>query len=136
MIENSDGLDAGSPRGQTVLADLSANGPVRLEPDERLWKLYIFRPAAGRATRLEHRIYTKLKASGELALVTFAVHHPQADLVVRSGVAHVPALTRADLDRIIETIRRQTGADNDEYEEVDLSHLGTLSQQLEYLTQL
>ena len=46
---------------QAVLADISASGPVQLEPDERLWKVYIFRPASGRATHLEHRIYSKLK---------------------------------------------------------------------------
>ena len=126
---------AAGQRAKDLLADLSASGPVHLEPDERLWKVYIFRPAAGRATHLEHRIYSKLKPSGHLALVTFAAHRPNGGPPVRSGVARVPELSREDLGHIIDTIRRQTNAADDEYAEVDLSHLATLPEQLEYLSQ-
>jgi len=97
-----------------------------LAPGERPWRLYIFRPAAGRATRLEHRIYVICKPDGRLVLVTFAVHTPVEGRAVRSGIARVPDLAVSDLDRIIEAIRRQVQAV--EYEEVDLSRLETVKE--------
>ncbi|MCX6030643.1 MAG: hypothetical protein NT169_15270 [Chloroflexi bacterium] len=104
-------------------------GLLQLAPGERLWKLYIFCPAAGRATRLEHRIYTKRKADGRLALVTFAVHTPGEGRTVRSAIARVPDLAVSDLDRIIAAIRHRVQAV--ECEELDLSNMTTLEEQLE-----
>ncbi len=102
---------------------------LHLAPNERLWKLYVFRPAAGRATRLEHRIYVTRKADGRLALVTFAVHTPAEGRAVRSGIARVPDLAVSDLDRIIAAIRRQVQAV--ECEEVNLSGVESVAEQLE-----
>jgi hypothetical protein len=118
---------------EEVLADLADSGPVQVQPDERLWKLFIFRPASGRANRLEHRIYSKLKPDGRLALVTFAVHTPPGKPSARSGIARVPELTDETLQRIIDSIRRETHIAPEEYEEIDLSHLGSLKEQVEYL---
>jgi hypothetical protein len=101
---------------------------LHLAPGERLWKLYIFRPAAGRAKRLEHRIYTKLKPDGRLALVTFAIHTPLPGQCARSSIARVADLSVDNLSQIIQAIRRQTGAD--ECEELDLSEVATLEEQL------
>ena len=100
-----------------------------IAPDERLWKLYVFRPAAGRATRLEHHIYTKRKADGRLALVTFAVHVPAGGRPARSGIARVPDLGVGDLDQIIAAIRRQVQAV--ECAELDLSGVESVEGQLE-----
>jgi hypothetical protein len=136
MTERTNLDTASSLPMQEVLADLTADGPVHLEPDERLWKLYIFRPASGRATHLEHRIYSMLKPDGQLALVTFAVHRPNGGPSVRSGIARVPDLTQTHLNLIIDKIRQQSHADDYDYDEVDLSHLSTLSEQLAYLQQL
>ncbi len=102
---------------------------LRLLPGEHPWRLYIFRPAAGQATHLEHRIYTIRKPDGRLALVTFAVHTPAEGRAVRSGVARVPDLGASDLDRIIAAIRRQVQAV--ECEEVDLSDVEMVEEQLE-----
>jgi hypothetical protein len=135
MTDSSRLQTAASLWAQDLLADLSNSGPVHMEIDERLWKVYIFRPAAGRATHLDHRIYSKLKPNGHLALVTFAAHRPKGGPPVRSGVARVPELSREDLGRIIDSIRRQTNVAEDEYYEVDLSDLATLPEQLEYLSQ-
>jgi hypothetical protein len=135
MSQSSRYQTADSLLAQHVLADISARGPVQLGPGERLWKVYVFRPASGRATRLEHRIYSKLKPGGHLALVTFAAHQPNGGAEVRSGIARVPDLSCEDLGRIIDSIRRQTNAGEDEYHVVDLSHLASLPEQVEYLSQ-
>jgi hypothetical protein len=134
MIQSTERQHAGL-WAEDVLADLSPSGPVHVGPDERLWKLHIFRPATGRATHLEHRIYSKRKASGKLALVTFATHRPLDGQTVRSGVAQVPELSEQDLEKIIESIKKQTGG-ADECFEIDLSHLSTWPEQLEYIRQL
>lgn len=116
-----------------VMQDLADERLLELKKGERLWKIYLFKPASGRATRLEHRIYTKLKGDGRLALATFAVHTPQAGLLVRSGIARVPDLLPEHLDRIIESIRVQTHTGPEEYQEIDLSGMGSLDEQLAYL---
>ncbi len=136
MTDSTTLRTAAGLRTQDLLADLSASGPVQLQPGERLWKVYVFRPATGRATHLEHRIYSKLKPNDHLALVTFAAHRPNGGPSIRSGIARVPDLSREDLGRIIDSILRETRATEDEYDEVDLSHLATLPEQLEYLSQL
>ena len=124
---------AGTP---DVLRDLIDDGMLHLQEGERLWKIHIFHSAAGRGTHLEHRIYTKLKADGHLALVTFAVHTPVVGRSARSGVARVADLTPGALDHLIDAIRQETRVGSDEYVEVDVSHLATLPDQLAHLRQL
>jgi hypothetical protein len=119
--------------GPDVVSDLSEGDLLRLAPGERLWKLYCFCPAQSRATALQHRIYTKLKADRHLALVTFAIHTPIEGHSVRSGIMRVPDLGMDALQRIVEAIRRETNATPDEYGEMDLSNLATLDEQIEQL---
>ncbi len=129
------------PGAQEILADLD-DDLLDLQPGERLWKLYCFR-TTGHATGLRHRIYTKRKVNGRLALITFAVHNPPsardganghpASRAVRSGIARVPDLTAEDLDRIISAIRRQVQADSETCEEIDLTRFTTLQEQIAWL---
>src|SRR5512136_2680452 len=86
--------------GPEVPADLLRDNLLHIEPGDRLWKLYCFWSAEGRATQLRHRIYTKLKTDGRLALVTFAVHTPVAGRSARSNIVRVPDLPIEALDRI------------------------------------
>ena len=116
--------------GPEVRADLLGDNLLRIEPGERLWKLYCFWAAEGRATQLRHRIYTKLKADSHLALVTFAVHTPVAGHSVRSNIVRVPDLLVQALDRIISAITAQTKTPSEEIDELDLSEIDTLEEQL------
>ncbi len=117
----------------SIVQDLTVDNLLPLAEGERYWKLYVFRPGSGSATGLEHRIYTKIKPSGSLAMVTFAAHTPPGGGQVRSGIAHVPDLSPAALERIIEAIRRETQAGARDYVEIDLSHLAGVEDQLGYL---
>lgn len=117
-----------------VLADLVELDLLSLQPGERLWKLYCFRDA-GHPTGLRHRIYTKEKAGGRLAMLTFAVHNPPREdedaaetPPVRSALARVPDLSAADLDRLILAMRAQSGSNA--CEELDLSGLSHIDEQL------
>jgi hypothetical protein len=119
--------------GPEVRADLLGDNLLHIEPGERLWKLYCFWSAEGRATQLRHRIYTKLKTDGHLALVTFAVHTPVEGRSVRSNIVRVPDLPPQALDRIISAITAQTHTPSEEIDELDLSEITTLEEQFRQL---
>ncbi len=117
-----------------VLSDLVDQNLLELQPGERLWKLYCFRDA-DHPTGLRHRIYTKKKKDGRLALLTFAVHNPPTEGAdvngtrpVRSALARVPDLSPDDLDRLIAAMRAQAGSNA--CEEMDLSGQSQLDDQL------
>ncbi len=131
---------------EEILHDLVVDDLLRLEPGDRLWKLYCFR-AAGHATDLRHRVYTKRRPDGRLALVTFAAHNPApangprngsggptaGSRRVRSGVARVPDLGANDLTQLISAIKRQVDATAQTCEELDLSSMPSLEAQLAWL---
>ncbi|MCU0501736.1 MAG: hypothetical protein MUC51_08200 [Anaerolineae bacterium] len=119
--------------GPEVRADLFADNLLHLKPGERLWKLYCFWAAESRATQLRHRIYTKLKTDGRLALVTFAIHTPIEGRPVRSNIVRVPDLPAQALDRIISAIIAQTKTPSEEIDELDLSAIPTLEAQFQRL---
>ncbi len=116
-----------------ILADLVDADLLELQPGERLWKLFCFRDV-DHPTGLRHRIYTKEKAGGRLAMLTFAVHNPpreddgEDEMPVRSALARVPDLSAADLDRLIVAMRAQAGSNA--CEELDLSGHGRLDDQI------
>jgi hypothetical protein len=117
-----------------VLHDIAGDNLLELAPGERLWKLFCIRPVAGRATGLQHRIYTKAKPNGHLGLVTFAVHSPVPGKQFRSGIARVADLLPEALDRIIRAILEQTHTRPEEYTEIDLSEMRSLDEQMVYLS--
>jgi hypothetical protein len=129
------------PDANEIIRDLRDEDLLELAAGERLWKLYCFR-APGHATELRHRIYTKRKADGRLALITFAAHNPPATedngeeigpRAVRSALARVPDLGIADLDRLIAAMLAQSGSEA--CEETDLSHLQSLAAQWAWLSE-
>jgi hypothetical protein len=132
MTSSVDGKDR-TTLTWSILHDLIVDDLLNLEPGERLWKLYSFRSAVGRATNLEHRIYTKVKTNGRLALVTFVVHTPAEGRSSRSGTARVPDLTADALEQIIGAIQREADVVADGNAEIDLSDIGMLDEQLSRL---
>jgi hypothetical protein len=127
--------NGGCATSEALLGDLLDEDLLQLKDGERLWKLYCFVSPEGKATGLRHRIYTKHKADGRLTLVTFAIHHPAEGRSVRSAIARVPDLSPEALEQIIESIRWQTHASPEDYEELDLSGIATLAEQLARLEQ-
>lgn len=131
---------------EEILHDLVADDLLRLAPGDRLWKLYCFRPA-GHATALRHRVYTKRKPDGRLALVTFAAHNPAppngprngshgplaGGRTVRSGIARVPDLGAEHLTQLIAAIKSQVEAATQACEELDLSSIDSLEAQIAWL---
>lgn len=129
-----------------VVVDLVEADLLGMQPGERLWKLYCFWEA-GHPARLRHRIYSKQKADGRLALVTFAAHNPAREdddappppsgtgakpsVTVRSALARVPDLSPGDLERLTAAVREQSATS--QCEEIDLTRFASLSDQLAWL---
>ncbi|MBW2193865.1 MAG: hypothetical protein JRF27_08780 [Deltaproteobacteria bacterium] len=105
---------------------------IRIKKGERLYKFYYFRPMAGRHYHFEYRILSKEKTNGMLEMVSynFKIENgtPQ-----KSAVTKVPEISKEQLDEIVQNVMRKTNTSPDEFEELDLSGLSTIDEQLEYL---
>ncbi len=116
-----------------VLNELAAGAALRLERDERLWKLYFLRPAANRAARIEHRIYTKLQADGRMGLASYTVSATQDGQPVRSNLAVVRDIPEDTLNQLIWKVVRQSQIGPDELEVIDLTCFDSFEAQIEHL---
>jgi hypothetical protein len=117
----------------SVFPDLVGGSILRLEPGERLWKLYFLRPAWGRDDRVEHRIYTKLQLDGRIGLVSYNFRMPPGSRLVKSGLAYARDIPEATLNQLIWNVVRQSQIGPDELEVVDLSPFVTFEAQILHL---
>jgi hypothetical protein len=107
---------------------------LRIRKGERLYKVYYFRPIAGRRDHFEYRILTKEKSDGmlEMASYNFKIVSGESE---KSSVTRVPEISKDQLDDIIQNVVRKTNTGPDEFEELDLSRFSTIDEQLEFLKQ-
>ena len=108
------------------------NAILHLEKGERFYKFFFFRPAWGRANHFEYRILTKLKANGNVAMSAY--NFKLVDGQPHKGeVLSAPDVPPAQLMDIIQGVMRSTNTLPHEFEELDLSRLATVDEQIEYL---
>ncbi|MFQ6016220.1 MAG: hypothetical protein ACE5NP_12360 [Anaerolineae bacterium] len=108
---------------------------MRLDKGERFYKFFFFRPKAGRALQLEHRIFTKEKKDGQLELLSY--NYKVVDGVPqKTGIIRAPAVPKETLDEIVQSVVRQTQTKPEEFQEVDLSQFATVKEQIAYLQKL
>ena len=116
-----------------VFPDLVGGSILRLEPGERLWKLYFLRPAWGRDERVEHRIYTKLQSDGLIGLVSYNFKMPPGKRPIKTGLATARDIPEATLNQLIWNVVRQSQIGPDELEIVDLSEFDSFEAQIVHL---
>lgn len=116
-----------------LFSDLVGNALFRLEPDERLWKLYFLRPARRRDERVEHRIYTKEQADGKIGLVSYNYRMPSGQPPTKSGLASARDIPKDTLNQIIWKVVRETRLGPEELEIIDLTDFATFEEQLTHL---
>jgi len=117
-----------------LFSDLFGEGaPFHVDQGERLYKLYFFRPSWGRRERVEHRVLTKQRTNGTLEMISYTCWASPTGRLERSNVLRVSEMTIQALDRIISKILAHIHVAPDEFEEVDLTGLETLDEQLDYL---
>lgn len=105
---------------------------MNVEKGERLYKFFFFRPSWGRAQHFEYRIFTKLKTNGNLAMAAY--NFKIVDGAPHKGkVLRAPDVPPGELMSLIQGVMRRTNTLPHEFEELDLSGLATLEEQLEYL---
>lgn len=116
-----------------ALIELAAGAVLRMEPGERLWKLYFLRPASGRDERIEHRIYTKLQTDGRIGLVSYNVTTAPDGQPARSSLAAAHDIPEATLNQLIWKVVRQSQIGPDELEVVDLTGFDSFEAQIAHL---
>ncbi|HNS01585.1 MAG TPA: hypothetical protein PKM78_04300 [Anaerolineae bacterium] len=117
-----------------ALNELAAGSVLRMEPGERLWKLYFLRPAANPAAQAEHRIYTKLQADGRICLASYTVNATHEDgPPIRSNLAIVRDIPEDTLNQLIWQVVRQSQIGPDELEVIDLTSIDSFEAQVGYL---
>ncbi len=105
---------------------------MRLKKGERLYKFYYFRPVAGRHYHFEYRILAKEKVNGMLEMVSYNFKIENG-VPKKSSVTRVPKISKDQLDQIVQNVMRKTNTDSDEFEELDLSGLSSIGEQIEFL---
>ena len=116
-----------------VFPDLVGGSILRLEPGERLWKLYFLRPAWGRDDRVEHRIYTKLQADGKIGLVSYNFKMPPGSRPVKTALAYARDIPESTLNQLIWNVVRQSQIGPDELEIIDLTGFDSFEAQIAHV---
>jgi hypothetical protein len=105
---------------------------LSIEKGERFYKLFFFRPLAGRHIHFEYRIFVKEKADGNLAMASynFKIENGQPQ---KGTVLSAPDVPKDALMDIIRGVMRSTNTSPEEFEEIDLSRFATVDEQIEFL---
>ncbi|MDA3814524.1 MAG: hypothetical protein PF570_09780 [Candidatus Cloacimonetes bacterium] len=105
---------------------------LRLEKGEKIYKIFIFHPEAGKEQNFEYRILTKEMKNGLLELVSY-------NFKIVDNIPQKYSITRAsDIDKekitdIISNVMGMTHTSNEEFEEIDLSIFDTIEEQIKFL---
>ncbi|MEA2096889.1 MAG: hypothetical protein U9P73_09395 [Candidatus Cloacimonadota bacterium] len=105
---------------------------LRIKKGEKIYKIFIFRPEAGKEINFEYRILTKEMKNGLLELVSY-------NFKIVDNIPQKYSITRAsDIDKdkvksIISNVMGMTNTSVDEFEEIDLSIFDTIEEQIKFL---
>ncbi|MCF7793579.1 MAG: hypothetical protein K9N09_09420 [Candidatus Cloacimonetes bacterium] len=105
---------------------------LRLSKDEKLYKIFIFRPKAGADMNFEYRILTKEAQDGTLEMVSYNFkiidNVPQKTSIMRSK-----NIQKEQIDDIVFSVKLQTNTSEEEFEEIDLSVFDSIDEQIAFL---
>ena len=87
---------------------------------------------AGRHYHFEYRILAKEKINGMLEMVSYNFKIENG-VPQKSSITRVPEISKEQLDEIVQNVIRKTNTDTDELEELDLSGLSSIDEQIEFL---
>ena len=105
---------------------------LRIKKGEKIYKIFIFRPEAGKEQNFEYRILTKEMKNGLLELVSY-------NFKIVDNIPQKYSITRAsDIDKekvksIISNVMEMTNTSAEEFEEIDLSIFDTIEEQIKFL---
>jgi len=105
---------------------------LKIDRGEKIFRIFIFKPKAGKEQNFEYRIITKEMINGLLELVSY-------NFKIIDNIPQKSSITRAvDIDKekindIISNVMQMTNTSAEEFEEIDLSKFETIEKQIDFL---
>ncbi len=105
---------------------------LKINKGEKIYKIFIFRPKAGKEQNFEYRILTKEMKNGLLELVSYNFkiidNIPQKYSITRAS-----DINKKKIKSIISSVLGMTNTTASEFEEIDLSIFDTIEEQIKFL---
>ena len=105
---------------------------LKIDEDEKIFKIFIFRPEAGKEQNFEYRILTKELKNGMLELVSYNFKIID-NIPQKYSITRATEITKEKITDIISGVMEMTKSTIEEFEEIDLSVFNTLEEQIEFL---
>jgi hypothetical protein len=105
---------------------------MRISKSEKLYKIFIFHPAAGKPLNFEYRIITKERKDGLLEMVSYSFKIVDT-IPLKMGVMSAKDIAKDKIGGIISGMMQSTNTADDELEIIDLSIYNTFEEQIKYL---
>ncbi len=105
---------------------------LKIDEGEKIFKIFIFRPEAGKEQNSEYRILTKELKNGMLELVSYNFKIID-DVPQKYSITRATEITKEKITDIISGVMEMTKSTIEEFEEIDLSVFNTLEGQIEFL---
>jgi len=105
---------------------------LRINKGEKIYKIFIFRPKAGKEQNFEYRILTKEMKNGLLELVSY--NYKIIDNIPQKySITRASDINKEKIKSIISNVLGMTNTTEEEFEEIDLSIFDTIEEQIKFL---
>jgi len=105
---------------------------LKIDEGEKMFKIFIFKPKAGKEQNFEYRILTKELKNGMLELVSYNFKIID-NIPQKYSITRATEITKEKITDIISGVMEMTNSTIEEFEEIDLSVFNTLEEQIEFL---
>jgi hypothetical protein len=105
---------------------------LKIDKGEKVFKIFIFRPEAGKEQNFEYRILTKELKDGMLELVSYNFKIID-DIPQKYSITRATEITKDKITDIVNNVMEMTNTTSEEFEEIDLSVFDTIKEQIKFL---
>ncbi len=105
---------------------------LRINKGEKLYKIFIFKPNAGKVNSFEYRILTKEMKNGLLELVSYNFKIVD-NIPQKYSIMRATDVGKEKIKSIINNVKQTTNTSEEEFEEIDLSIFDTIEEQIKFL---
>lgn len=105
---------------------------LRINKGEKIYKIFIFRPEAGKDRNFEYRILTKEMKNGLLELVSYNFKIVD-NIPQKYSITRATDVSKEKIKSIISNVMGMTNTTASEFEEIDLSIFDTIEEQIKFL---
>ncbi len=105
---------------------------LRINEGEKIYKIFIFRPEAGKEQNFEYRILTKEMKNGLLELVSYNFKIVD-NIPQKYSITRASDIKKEKVKSIISNVMGMTNTSAEEFEEIDLSIFDTIEEQIKFI---